>query len=120
MASEYTFEVGRGRCLRPCPALVLGGASMGSASAIYAAAHAAADAATAVAAAAAAADDAEVAGSTPAPATGVGGAQATSAPVISGLVLVILPTFYDERTKRKSQILAGAERGYEHMVGPGG
>ena len=68
--------------------LILGGASMGSASALYAARHALDDA---------------VAGSNP---TGAN-------PEIDGLVLVILPTFHDTRRRRGAQIVAAAERGYD-------
>ena len=68
--------------------LILGGASMGSASALYAARHALDDA---------------VAGSNPIGTT----------PEIDGLVLVILPTFHDTRRGRSAQIVAAAERGYD-------
>ena len=68
--------------------LILGGASMGSASALYAARHALDDA---------------VAGSNPIGTT----------PEIDGLVLVILPTFHDTRRRRSAQIVAAAERGYD-------
>lgn len=75
--------------------MVLGGASMGSASAIYAAVHALNDAACG----------------------GVGESSSSSSSssppaVISGLVLVILPTFYETRQRRKGQIVKATERGF--------
>ena len=105
--SDCTWEtLGRdmlalGRRLRrdPDQKLVLGGASMGSASAIYAAVHAM--------------NEARATDATTAPATP--GASAPS-DEISGLVLVILPTFYDTRMRRKGQILAATERGFDSMA----
>ena len=64
--------------------LVLGGASMGAASAIHAAVRVA--------------RERERAGSSP--------------ETIAGLVLVIFPTFHETRRRRRSQILAAAERGF--------
>ena len=64
--------------------LVLGGASMGAASAIHAAVRVA--------------RERERAGSSP--------------ETIAGLVLVIVPTFHETRRRRRSQILAAAERGF--------
>ena len=64
--------------------LVLGGASMGAASAIHAAVRVA--------------RERERSGSSP--------------ETIAGLVLVIVPTFHETRRRRRSQILAAAERGF--------
>ena len=64
--------------------LVLGGASMGAASAIHAAVRVA--------------RERERDGSNP--------------ETIAGLVLVIVPTFHETRRRRRSQILAAAERGF--------
>lgn len=64
--------------------LVLGGASMGAASAIHAAVRVA--------------RERERSGSSP--------------ETIAGLVLVIVPTFHESRRRRRSQILAAAERGF--------
>lgn len=79
--------------------MVLGGASMGSASAIYAAVHAFNDAAC----------------------RSVGESSSSSSSssrpaVISGLVLVILPTFYETRQRRKGQIVKATERGFAAMA----
>lgn len=79
----------------PDQKLVLGGASMGSASAIYAAVHAFKDAAFPLA---------DV-GSEPE-------SESEYESEISGLVLVILPTFYDTRLRRKGQIMRATERGF--------
>ena len=86
--------------------LVLGGASMGSASAIWAAVHALEDARKA------AEGDGDASAAGPAP-----DVAPTLTDTISGLVLVILPTFHESRLRRKEQIVAAAERGYAATAG---
>jgi hypothetical protein len=76
---------------------------MGAASAIWAAVHAHNDATAAAAGGAS---------SLPAPPSPL-----PPPPRVAGLVLVILPTFYDARTRRKGQIVRAAERGFEAMAG---
>ena len=69
--------------------LILGGASMGAASAIHAAVRVQ--------------RERERAGSDP----------VSNPNEIAGLVLVIVPTFHESRRRRRTQILAAAERGYD-------